>query len=400
MKIITVFFTILLCLSLFSVTAYAEEVSFRTVVSRNDMTIGGEFHLDLQIKITTGISPRTLNSLTVDVHYGSELTEWGDDFPGTNWAFGSALGYSRSANKNTGYYRVLVTGNSVGQDGPGVPSGWDVTTSWQTIVTLRWTINTLTSVNIYIADNTDAAAYFNNYNNNPKGGVTDWDVINEDLGDVSLPVQLADFSAETGTGCIILKWTTESEVNNVGFEVYKAIAENADYLLLSSYGTNDGLKGHGNSTTKHDYSFIDELVVAGQTYWYKVADIDHNGKRTFHGPISATLNLNEEGITSISPDVPTNFKLYPNFPNPFNPSTTLQFDIPSINGGIIDVKLVIYNSLGQVVKTVFKGQLTAGRFRTQWDGRTDRGHYAPSGIYFAVLIADYYQNIIKMMFIR
>ncbi len=178
-----------LTILLFSSFGYADDAEFRTVISQNDESIGGEFHLDLQIRITDGTSPRTLNSLTIDIYYESELTAWADN-PATDWAFGSANGYTRSANKNSGYYRILAIGGGVNEDANesasgGSPPGWDVTTDWQTIATLRWTIATVTSINININDETDAAAYFNNYTNAPPGSATPWTVSNQDLTDQS-----------------------------------------------------------------------------------------------------------------------------------------------------------------------------------------------------------------------
>ena len=160
----------------------ADDLSFRLIESRNDMVVGGEFHLDLEMKITSGVTPRTLNSMTVDVYYTNELSPWSST-PSTNWAFGSANGYTRSADKFDGYYRVLVTGGGVNEDDesspPGSPPGWDVSESWQRLVTLRWTIAIDTSVQVYINEATDDAAYFNNYTNAPQGDVTDWFVFSE-----------------------------------------------------------------------------------------------------------------------------------------------------------------------------------------------------------------------------
>ena len=64
---------------------FADDVEFRHVVTRNDMIVGGELHLDLEMRITSGTSPRTLSSMTIDILTPSELTQ--EPSPGTNWAF-------------------------------------------------------------------------------------------------------------------------------------------------------------------------------------------------------------------------------------------------------------------------------------------------------------------------
>ncbi len=195
-----------------------------------------------------------------------------------------------------------------------------------------------------------------------------------------------------------LFWTTETEINNLGFEIWRSTEENGPYNLLSSYEGNPELEGHGNTSIQHEYTYMDHRVVDGQTYWYKLYDVDYNGIRTEHGPISVTVSAGD--LTSISPDIPQNYYLYQNFPNPFNPGTTLQFDIPYLQDGVADGRLVVYDALGQEVKNLYAGKISPGRFQVQWDGTTKQNMNAPSGIYFARLIIGNFVQTIKMMLIR
>ena len=121
----------------------ADDAEFRLVVSSNDAFVGGEFHVDLEMKITGGTAPRTLNSITADVAYTSQLTEYGGN-PATGWTLSLSDGYDLSVSKLSGYYRIVITGNSVNkQDGycpcsdpeRPCPQGYEVTTNWQKIVT-------------------------------------------------------------------------------------------------------------------------------------------------------------------------------------------------------------------------------------------------------------------------
>jgi FlgD Ig-like domain len=381
--------TSIMLIFVYTKTSTAETAEFRTVVSRNDQMIGGEFHLDLEMKIASGTSPRTLNSITVEITYGSELDEWSTAFPGTNW-FVSGDGYTRVVDKLSGRYKVTITGGGVGTSGPGDPPGWDVMTAFQRVVTLRWTIHTASTVNVSIDDGTDAAAYFENLHNDPQGNVVDWAVTNQDLGDISLPVELASFESIAENGLVTLKWLTESEVNNLGFEIYRAPEKEADYILLSGYKTNPDLAGQGNSSTRHEYSYNDKSVKPETTYWYKLADLDFSGVKTFHNPISVTT----------AKALPTGFKLKPNYPNPFNPTTTISFDIPRTNTELVDTQLIIYNTLGQVTKTLYQDKLNAGSYEVQWDGTTDGGNYAPSGIYFVVFSANEFSQTGKLILLK
>ncbi|MBN2356264.1 hypothetical protein JXO59_09130 [candidate division KSB1 bacterium] len=172
----------LLCiciLTAYGSAVFADDSEFRLVISRNDNrnTNDGRLHVDVEMRIAPGsTSPRTLNSLTVDVTYGTELTAFATN-PDSNW-FAGTTGYDLSVNKLTSpvnYYRVLVTGNGIGKNGPGDPSGFTVTSSWQRVVTLRWNIATVSpSYTVDFVTTTDCAAYFDNLNNNPQTDLTEW----------------------------------------------------------------------------------------------------------------------------------------------------------------------------------------------------------------------------------
>ncbi len=82
---------------------------------------------------------------------------------------------------------------------------------------------------------------------------------------------------------------------------------------------------------------------------------------------------------SVSSDqlLPQAFALYQNYPNPFNPSTTIQFDLIEAN----HVSLSIYNSAGQLVRTLVSGDYAPGAHKVVWDARDDSGQRVSSGLY-------------------
>jgi len=174
----------LLLIVLSASVVLADNAEFRLVVSTNSGTVGGRFCADLEIK---GNSIRTLNSLTVDVPYGSALT------PATpvaeNWFIGSS-DYEISVstiNLPITYYRVLVTGNKIGKTSAGSPAGFAVTTDWQRVVTLCWNITTLqNSYQVDLLTYTDAAAFFDNPANNPVADLTEWETTTRNLATVKL----------------------------------------------------------------------------------------------------------------------------------------------------------------------------------------------------------------------
>ncbi len=98
-------------------------------------------------------------------------------------------------------------------------------------------------------------------------------------------------------------------------------------------------------------------------------------------------------ITDISENVslPTDFQLNQNYPNPFNPSTVISYQLPAYSS----VKLVIYNSLGEEVRTLINNNQNAGYYEIQFDGSD-----LTSGVYYYQLIADNFIQTKKMIFLK
>ena len=96
------------------------------------------------------------------------------------------------------------------------------------------------------------------------------------LGDVdnSLPVGLTSFTALDSAGYVVLKWTTESEVDNLGFILYRSQKGQNDWQEIASYKTCNELNGQGNTPNQTKYTFIDYLVERGITYLYRLTDVD------------------------------------------------------------------------------------------------------------------------------
>ncbi len=93
------------------------------------------------------------------------------------------------------------------------------------------------------------------------------------------------------------------------------------------------------------------------------------------------------------------FVLKPNYPNPFNPTTRIAYQLPVLNGDKI-ATLVVYNQLGQVVKTLVNKAQLGGSYEANWDGRDDARRRVASGIYFYQLRYGDYQATRKMILLR
>lgn len=102
-------------------------------------------------------------------------------------------------------------------------------------------------------------------------------------------------------------------------------------------------------------------------------------------------------LTGVEPPMVTNeireFQLYPNHPNPFNPSTRIQFSLPTAD----NIQLIVYNIRGQEVRTLASGFFQAGSYAFIWDGKNNNGKQLPSGVYIGVLKGSQELRSIRMV---
>jgi hypothetical protein len=100
-------------------------------------------------------------------------------------------------------------------------------------------------------------------------------------------IELSSFVTTPKSRKVTVEWTTESEIDNAGFNLYRAESEDGEYIQI-----NEGLiPAEGSPTEGASYEFFDEGVKNRRTYYYKLEDIDLNGVSTMHGPVSATPRL-------------------------------------------------------------------------------------------------------------
>jgi flagellar hook assembly protein FlgD len=91
-----------------------------------------------------------------------------------------------------------------------------------------------------------------------------------------------------------------------------------------------------------------------------------------------------------------NFKLKQNFPNPFNPVTTLQYDLPEN----ANVNITIYDMMGRQVKTLVNGSQNAGYKSIQWNATNNAGQPVSAGLYLYTIKAGKYRQTKKMVLLK
>ncbi len=95
-------------------------------------------------------------------------------------------------------------------------------------------------------------------------------------------------------------------------------------------------------------------------------------------------------------DLPTEFALKANYPNPFNPTTNIAFDVPEAT----DVRLEVYDMMGRRVATLINGSLDAGRYEAVWNARSDSGSMVASGVYIYRLRAGSFESVKQMVLMK
>jgi len=174
-------------------------------------------------------------------------------------------------------------------------------------------------------------------------------------GGVSLPVELTSLHVSVEQNSVRLIWHTETEYQNYGFEIERMQVAAA----ISEWTQVTFVQGAGTRSSPRDYSYKDDNLTPGH-YAYRLKQIDKDGSFKYYGNAEADILA------------PTQYSIQQNFPNPFNPSTTIRYALPIRSS----VRLLITNSLGQQVEVLESGEQEAGFHEVEW-----RANVA-SGIYF------------------
>jgi hypothetical protein len=170
---------------------------------------------------------------------------------------------------------------------------------------------------------------------------------------IAVPVELTSFTANINNlGQVMLNWETATETNNQGFEIERR-AENSEFRTIGF------VEGYGTTTEQRSYNYLDQNAEQGINY-YRLKQVDFNG----------TYEYSEE--VEIDVIGPLTFNLAQNYPNPFNPSTKINYSIPESG----NVKLAVYNLVGEEVAVLVDGFTQAGFHETTFDASN-----LPSGTY-------------------
>ena len=208
-------------------------------------------------------------------------------------------------------------------------------------------------------------------------------------GDYPLPVELSSFTVEDTIQGVLCTWTTESEIENLGF-ILERKTEGTDWAEIGSYKTDDSLLGQGTISYVTNYEYLDMLVQPNTTYDYRLADVDYNGVVTYHSVRTLTVG------NTIQSSLIEKFTVLPAYPNPFNPSTTIIYGIETDNKVIIN----IYDITGKLINTLQNGYQMQGWHSVIWNGTNQNNEQAPAGIYLSRITSGKDVKTIKLMLLK
>ena len=181
----------------------------------------------------------------------------------------------------------------------------------------------------------------------------------------TLPVTLSYFSAVyNGFNGVMLQWETQSETNNLGFYVLRSdVSEASEAKLISN------LIPAANTSQGAVYYFEDNNLYDDGVYYYWLQDVSFAGAAELHGPTMVQVILKDG--SNHTPDVPVKTGLVRNYPNPFNPSTQLEYYLENSS----DVDFKVYNLKGQLVDQFALYNQESGFHRYTWKPELGSGVY-------------------------
>ena len=224
----------------------------------------------------------------------------------------------------------------------------------------------------------------------------------DSASDTTLPVELSAFSANFLDNKPTLYWTTQSETDNIGWNIYRT--KNDDNFVNASKINIQLISGYGTTSEPHDYIYEDEIeyAIPGDTYWYWLESIDLGGVIN-HYNVVAKLVIPDDYEPPVPPELPIIYGLYQNAPNPFNPAYVYQTKVFFCLHKSADVKIDVYNIKGQLIKCIYNKHAEFDENNPKpkvayWDGKDERGKSLSAGVYlYRLLINDETEETKKLI---
>jgi len=170
------------------------------------------------------------------------------------------------------------------------------------------------------------------------------------------------------------------------------------YVLQNSAGTYNGTL---NASPGWNFRWVPPAQGTGPVTFY-LAGLAANasGNTLGDSTYTASTTLSEQIVVGVSDDshtqLPGDFGLVRAVPNPFNPSTSIEY----VLSHSANVRITVFNSMGRAVRVLAQGIQTAGRQSLAWDASDTQGRPLPAGVYFCRLETDAHSEVVKMLLLK
>ncbi len=214
-------------------------------------------------------------------------------------------------------------------------------------------------------------------------------------------------------------WTSTRIDTSPGFPAFATISIDTSINTVDAWGTvqlpagtfdclrvrgedteirqtiNNGVVTSIDTTTGIEYVWVtqDHFLIAEANSQDNDTDLNFTDASSFQRLASITTAIEEQAENT---EIPSNFELFQNLPNPFNPETLIRFQLPQTR----HVVLKIFNTIGQEIRTLADVPYEAGYHSIKWDGKNNNGTPASSGIYFYKLQAGTFSLVKKMSLLK
>ncbi|KAA3612308.1 MAG: T9SS C-terminal target domain-containing protein [Calditrichaeota bacterium] len=195
-----------------------------------------------------------------------------------------------------------------------------------------------------------------------------------------VPMAPANATLEVTDDGVLMAWDESEDADFNYFAIYRSeesgFAPSEDNILATLTGLD----------------YIDADVTIGTKYFYRIAAFDFSENQ---GDLTSELTASITGVAG-SDALPTEYALMNNYPNPFNPETTIEYQLPTQG----NVTLRVYSMLGTEVRTLVEESQAVGKYSVVWDGRDDTGNALSSGMYMYRLESGSFSAVKKMVLMK
>ncbi len=363
LRVLFILFAMLFSLGTSQVVAQTNAYDLQFVIVKNDMVAAGEYDVKIQIK-SSGSQQFAMGTGGLAFTYNTTGLNAPTNIAPANFSGGnySTLALSEPV---TGRVVINIVLNSTN-------NGTTISTDWMDVATIDFTI---------AQPQLTANLAWRTASPNQTGIFVDDEITVASIGTLNdsdglLPVELSSFTHNVFQNKVSLNWATQTETDNLGFEIERSVA-GADFEKVGF------VEGSGTTVVAQSYSFEDNSLQPG-AYSYRLKQVDLDGAFDYSESIQIEITA------------PKNFTIAQNYPNPFNPETKIDYTLPEN----ANVSIAIYNLKGQFISQLVNGEQAPGFHSVNWNGRNDSGLEVASGVYIYSISANKFRESRKLTFIR